>query len=233
MADTAVDRTTTDPRGYVLVRRNDHPAADIRGYVYQHRLVMEKVLGRPLTAGERVRHRDGDPGNNRAENLILVTPLDRQAVRQCACGCGSTMTVLDQSGRERNFVTGHNGVRRRSVGSRHRPKCETAAGLPKRVKENLLELFEGLCAYGCGRPWREWDHLIPWCDGGSFKSAGNAVPACRSCNLKKSAAVDPWPWIDRGLMSNQAIGWETVLFLALDWGTLEVPGDEIPEVAGV
>lgn len=37
-----------------------------------HRHVMEEKLGRPLTKGERVYHKDGDPFNNDVDNLALV-----------------------------------------------------------------------------------------------------------------------------------------------------------------
>lgn len=39
----------------------------------QHRLVMEQVIGRPLTASERVHHRNGRRDDNRPENLELWT----------------------------------------------------------------------------------------------------------------------------------------------------------------
>lgn len=37
-----------------------------------HRLVMAEILGRPLHRQEVVHHRNGDPTDNRAENLIVM-----------------------------------------------------------------------------------------------------------------------------------------------------------------
>ncbi|HEV2256525.1 MAG TPA: HNH endonuclease [Streptosporangiaceae bacterium] len=221
---------TTDPRGYVLIKMPEHPAADVRGYVYEHRLVMERELSRLLACGERIRHDDNDPGNNDPLNLRLVSPLDYGAMTVCVCGCGTAMTVLDNAGRIRRFVSGHNSIRGVRAGAR--PKSETGAGLDPEWREETLAEFAGLCAYGCGRAATQWDHLIPWSQGGSFRMPGNAVPACRTCNQRKSADPDPWKWIDRALAAGQAEALLRIVDLAISWGMLDVPyDDEFPRTA--
>lgn len=57
--------------GYVMIRVPDHPRAGRAGYVFEHILVMEDVVGRHLVDGENVHHRNGVKDDNRPENLEL------------------------------------------------------------------------------------------------------------------------------------------------------------------
>lgn len=52
------------PDGRIRVRTDD-------GWEWEHRLVMGRIVGRKLRRGERVTHLNGDPGDNRPENLTL------------------------------------------------------------------------------------------------------------------------------------------------------------------
>ena len=64
-------RTITNGRVYILNR--DHPNAHASGYIMEHRLVMEKILGRYLTCEEVVHHIDNNPSNNSPDNLMLFS----------------------------------------------------------------------------------------------------------------------------------------------------------------
>lgn len=57
--------------GYRRILIPGHPRANIRGYVSEHILIAERVLGRPLPAAVVVHHNDRDGMNNANENLVI------------------------------------------------------------------------------------------------------------------------------------------------------------------
>ena len=60
-----------DSQGYVNIYMPEHPSSNRYGYIFEHRLIAERVLGRPLRKNEVVHHIDGDKQNNKNSNLLI------------------------------------------------------------------------------------------------------------------------------------------------------------------
>lgn len=57
--------------GYIKIIVGNHTRADRDGYVFEHLMVMEKHIGRPVLESECVHHIDGNRENNKISNLML------------------------------------------------------------------------------------------------------------------------------------------------------------------
>lgn len=68
------NRSYIDADGYVRVYgMKGHPRAQKNGTVFEHILVMEKVLGRPIRSNERVHHKNDIKHDNRPDNLAVLS----------------------------------------------------------------------------------------------------------------------------------------------------------------
>lgn len=117
---------TIASNGYILIKAPDNPMADVRGYVYEHRLVASQKLGRIIEPWEEVHHKDENKKNNDPDNLEvtenkvahhMLMHRKRTDLRkygeinptvECECGCGETFKKYDKINRPRVYVSGHN-----------------------------------------------------------------------------------------------------------------------------
>lgn len=70
-----------DDKGYVRVLKSDH-IYNNKGYVYEHRLVVEKFLGRILHPWETVHHINEIKLDNRPANLFLTTIPEHSSIHR-------------------------------------------------------------------------------------------------------------------------------------------------------
>jgi len=61
-----------DKKGYVLIYKPNHKYSKTKkGWIYEHRAVVEDYLKRRLKKGECVHHLDEDKQNNKINNLMI------------------------------------------------------------------------------------------------------------------------------------------------------------------
>lgn len=178
----ALERKTVASHGYVLVRCPGHPNAFGTGYVYEHRLVMEKILGRLLEHSEIVHHKDGNKQNNSPKNLVLFKSIAHHKVEhrspesrlkepdeenpliQCACGCGESFLKYDDSGRPRQYSTASHRKRIQVVQLSNDgtiinifPGIRAAGGITGIHSSSIMACCKGRRKTAGGFRWRHYD----------------------------------------------------------------------------
>lgn len=107
-------------RGYVMRYAPKHLAADGKGYVPEHRLVMEGLLCRRLKSDESVHHINGKHDDNRPENLAVMTNRDHLKHHE-----PERIAALKKAMRERPTMQRDAG--RKGAASRWHPKSAQPA----------------------------------------------------------------------------------------------------------
>lgn len=116
-------------KGYVMIRRPDHPRARQNGYVLEHILVAEEKLGRALLPDEEIHHKNEIRSDNRPDNLEVYAshnehwipnhvPL-RPKSPPCRCGqahfargmCSRCYAYWRRTGKDRPLGSGDLRVR--------------------------------------------------------------------------------------------------------------------------
>lgn len=67
--------------GYVYIYSPNHPEKTQDGYVCEHRLIIEKKIGRYLKRSEAVHHKNGNRTDNRIDNLVLCKSNGRHFIK--------------------------------------------------------------------------------------------------------------------------------------------------------
>jgi HNH endonuclease len=109
-----------DKAGYILLYRPEHPEANSCGYVREHRLVAEQMLGRRLLPTEVVHHKNDVPDDNRPENLqVFDTNADHLRVT-----LAGKCPQWSPEGRQRILESVRRGGR--STRRRRQEQCDSA-----------------------------------------------------------------------------------------------------------
>jgi hypothetical protein len=95
LAELSPRGKSVNPKGYVLLFIPEHPQANA-GYVFEHRFLIEKIIGRFLKTEEPVHHIDSDRANNILHNLIaFVSNAAHQTFHKAPLKVKPEQIILD------------------------------------------------------------------------------------------------------------------------------------------
>lgn len=103
---TWTGRMKVSKGAYFAVKCPDHPRAWKNGYIYEHRIIAECMIGRLLTPAEEVHHKNENSLDNTPTNLEVLTGGNHRKHH----GSGITMITLTCVQCDRPFTKPKNKV---------------------------------------------------------------------------------------------------------------------------
>ena len=98
--------------GYIMIHCPEHPHANNKGYVFEHRLVMEATVGRYLLPTEVVHHIDENRSNNLIENLRLYSSNGEHLAGHHGIDAETVLSIraLSAQGLPQSLIAGQLGI---------------------------------------------------------------------------------------------------------------------------
>lgn len=140
--------------GYIIVYIPDHPKAlksrGYKGWVYEHVLVAEKLMKRPLNKDEHVHHLDLDKSNNHPSNLLVLLASQHTKLHSFLKHGSKTYSKCVECGADTDYTYCSRGCNEKSKRKvKNRPS-----------KDELLELLKTNSFLSVGRKFGVSDNAI-------------------------------------------------------------------------
>jgi biotin operon repressor len=164
---------TVDKSGYILIWRPDHPDANSSGYIREHRLVAEQMLGRRLLPTEVVHHKNDQRDDNRPENLHVY--------ESNSIHLGETLV-----GQRPNWTDDGKARIRRAV-RQPRPHTKKIVDWPDTTTLRRLHLVEMISLEAIGKRLKCSQRMV----SAEFRRLGIPVRIGRTNVLRTSTPVQP------------------------------------------
>lgn len=136
----------TDRDGYVLLHCPGHPHTRENGKVLEHRLVMEKHIGRYLDPDEVVHHIDGNRSNNAISNLELYARNSEHLASELAGKCPrwtpEGLRAIQIGARKPRIQVDVDQLRELCRAHRYRKDIAAALGVCDETCQKLIERHE-------------------------------------------------------------------------------------------